>query len=268
MIGLLTPGIVAGATQDEQNPLGWNFNNSENSAPAQGGDNAYITAFAEATQQIVAALPMISQWEVWNEPNAWANHSGTVYSGHSHIYPSLYATLLQLTYAALKTAQPRCTVITGGLLGHNNHGVLSPENSGADYLQRLYSALAPSGSPATPPWDAVGQHLYMDQAGPAKPAHLQTYLNAIHAVITQNEGTATTRMVYVTEAAWTTAPGAVTPDMQANNLRALYQVCRATPFVTVCTWFALQDNPAGAQFYGVYNADWSPKPAYGAFFVS
>lgn len=268
VIGLLTPGVVAQATQDDQSPLGWNVNNSENSPPGVGGDNIFIGSYAVAAQRIVTALPMITQWEIWNEPNAWGSHSGTVYSGHSFIYPSLYATLLQQTYAAIKAAQPQCTVITGGLLGHNNHGVLSTQNSGADYLQSLYSALATTGQPVAPPWDAVGQHLYMDQAGAVNPAHLQTYLDAIYAVVARNEGAAAARPLYVTEAAWTTAPGAVTPDTQASNLLALYQVCRATPFVAAACWFELRDNPPGNQYYGVYNADWSPKPSYGAFFSS
>lgn len=268
IIGLLGPGIVAMAIQDEQNPQSWNFDNSENSASGSGGENSYIDSYVIAAGQIVAGLPAITRWEVWNEPNAWASHTGTQYSGHSFIYPSLYATLLRGAYAAIKAVQPGATVITGGLLGHNNQGVLSAENSGAGYLQRLYDALALGGPRAQPPCDAIGQHLYVDQGGPVDPAHLQQYLDDVHGVILANEGAAATRPVFITEAAWTTAPGAVTPEVQAANLAALYRVCRANPFVAATCWFELRDSPPGNLYYGVYNADWSPKPSFGTFFAA
>lgn len=253
LIGLIYADAVPQARQAD-----WNANNRETGSGS--GDNPFCRRFAEIARRLAGALPEITHWEIWNEPNAWRQHSGNAYSGGSFIYPSNYAALLAQTSAAIKAVQPTSTIITGGLLSHNNHGVLNTQNSGADYLRDLYQAL-PNAATGVP-FDAIGQHLYLDQPGQADPAHLWQYVSQMQAVAQRQEG-GTGRPLYITEAAWTTT--AVQPDLQAANLRTLFEVCGRDEHIAAVCWFQVRDNPPGKQFFGVCAPDWSPKPAFAAF---
>jgi hypothetical protein len=252
-IGLIYADAVPGASQ-----AGWNAGNAETGAGT--GENPFVAQFAEIAGKLAAAIPEISIWEIWNEPNAWRTHNGDAYSGGSFIYPSNFAALLIRAATAIKGANPRTTIVTGGLLSHNNHGVLSTANSGADYLQGVYTALRRFGGSI--PFDAIGQHLYVDQPGRADSDHLWQYISHMQAVVQRNEGGGG-RPVYITEAAWTT--GAVAPDLQAANLRTLFEVCGRDERIAALCWFQLRDNPPGRQFFGLCAPDWSRKPAFAAF---
>lgn len=253
-LGLITSSIVPGARQAD-----WNANNAETTQGS--GDTPFCHQFAATARRLASALPEIALWEVWNEPNGWQRRNGNAFSGGSFIYPSNYAALLAHAGAAIKSVQPNSTIITGGLLGHNNHGILNSQNSGADYLRAACQAVQqPSG--ASQLFDAVGQHLYVDQPGRADPGHLRQYLGDIESAARgATHGAALP--VYITEAAWTTH--AVAPDLQAANLRTLFDVCAHDEQVAAVCWFQVRDNPPGNQFYGVCAPDWSPKPAFAAF---
>lgn len=253
-IGLIYADAVPGARQAD-----WNAGNAETAGGT--GDNPFVHRFANLGRRLVAALPEISLWEIWNEPNSWRQQNGRAYSGGSFIYPSNFAALLTQAGAAIKSVQSAATIITGGLLSHNNHGVMSTQNSGADYLNDLYGALKRLGS-GTLPFDAIGQHLYVDQPGKADSDHLWQYISHMQAIVQRNEGGAG-RPVYITEAAWTTS--AVTRDLQAANLRALFEVCGRDERIAAVCWFQVRDNPPGKQYFGVCAPDWSRKPAFEAF---
>src|SRR5437870_4700387 len=164
VIGLLGAGIVAGASQEK-----WNTDNAENGG---NGWNPFLDQYTSAARTVISAFPQISHWEVWNEPNAWTNHTGTVYTGGNYIYPSLYAALLGNLYPLVKSIQPSATVVTGGLFAHDNAGVLSLDTSGASYLDSVYNLVV---SPL--PFDVIGMHYYIDQTGSLVPVDLQRYLD-------------------------------------------------------------------------------------------
>jgi len=252
-IGLIYGDAVSHSSQKE-----WNAGNSETGAGS--GDNPFIARFAAVAAKLAAAIPEIQLWEIWNEPNAWRQQNGKAFSGGSFIYPSNYAVLLTRAASAIRGAQAGTTIISGGLLSHNNHGVLNPENCGAEYLQAVYAALRRSGG--TMPFDAIGQHLYMDQPGRADGGHLWQYINHIQEVVQRNEG-GNGRPMYITEAAWTT--DAVTPDIQAANLKTLFEVCSRDQRIQAVCWFQIRDNPPGHQSFGVVAPNWSRKPAFAAF---
>ncbi|MGH2389166.1 MAG: hypothetical protein ACRDIE_13260, partial [Chloroflexota bacterium] len=252
-IGLIYGDAVSHASQAD-----WNAGNRETGAGS--GDNPFIDRFAAVAAQLAAAIPEISLWELWNEPNAWRQHNGNAFSGGSFIYPSNYAVLLSCAAAAIHDAHAGSTIITGGLLSHNNHGMLNAENCGADYLQAVYAALGQMGG--TIPFDAIGQHLYVDQPGRADADHLSQYLNHPRTVVQRNEG-GNDRPVYITEAAWTTS--AVAPELQAVNLKTLFDVCASDEQIAAVCWFQVRDNPPGRQYFGLCAPDWSPKPAFAAF---
>jgi len=253
-IGLIYADAVPGAKQ-----VDWNASNAETAGGT--GENPFTLRFADLARRLADALPDITLWEIWNEPNAWRQHNGSAYSGGSFIYPSNFAALLIRVGAAIKGVRPTATIITGGLLSHNNHGVLNTQNSGADYLQDLYTALKRLGAGPLP-FDAIGQHLYVDQPGQADPGHSWQYISHLQAIAQRNEG-GVGRPLYITEAAWTTT--AVSPEVQAANLRTLYEVCGRDDRVAAVCWFQVRDNPPGNQYFGVCAPDWSRKPAFDVF---
>lgn len=118
VLGLLSNESWPGSQTD------WTANNAENAGG--NGDNTYIQNFALNAAGVLASHfngtqgPLVSQWEVWNEPNAWtSNLSPGVYSGGSFIYPSNFAWLLKRSYAAIKSASPAAVVVSGGLFAHD-----------------------------------------------------------------------------------------------------------------------------------------------------
>jgi hypothetical protein len=74
VLGLLTAESWKG------DQTAWTAGNAENVSGGTG-TNAYIQAFAQNAAGVLAAHyngingPLVSQWEVWTEPNAWTRHS-------------------------------------------------------------------------------------------------------------------------------------------------------------------------------------------------
>jgi hypothetical protein len=256
--GIEPIGLIYGDAVSHSSQADWNAGNSETGAGS--GDNPFIGRFTAVAAQLAGAIPEIALWEIWNEPNAWRQRNGNAFSGGSFIYPSNYARLLTRAAVAIQEAHPGSTIITGGLLSHNIHGVLNPENCGAEYLQAVYEALRRSGGKI--PFDAIGQHLYMDQPGRAQADHLSQYINHVQAVVQRNEG-GNGRPMYITEAAWTTS--AVQPDVQAANLKTLFEVCGRDERIQAVCWFQVKDNPPGHQYFGVCAPNWSRKPAFAEY---
>ena len=265
VIGLLGAGIVAGAQQKD-----WNANAAEQGSTQL--DNTFLADYASNASIIAGELQDITLWELWNEPNQWDAfpdpHGGPDQPGGSYIFPSLYARLLRRTYPLIKQLPNGGTVITGGVYGHDGAPNAS---SGHDYLQSVLQYLHQlplAGDPL--PFDAVGQHLYLNQGAGAQAQHLAGYLDLIGSL-------AGGRSIYVTEAGWRTGPGGVTVDQQAGNLAMLFQACGVSDQTVAATcWFELYDNPqarADQQTYGVVMAPpagqppaaGQHKPAFAAF---
>jgi hypothetical protein len=167
------------------------------------------------------------------------------------------------------------TLISGGLFGHSIGGVYSPDNAGASYLDATYNIgvnvigtwKTIQQQTGSYPLDAVGQHIYVDQAGYSTPATVGAYLGWLRGAYTAFEGAATPKKTIVTEAGWS-SPDAVLPGQQADNADALYWAAKAVPYVPVATWFQLQDNPGAPPnglYFGLYDASFAPKPALAHF---
>lgn len=266
VIGLLGHGIVAGAQQ-----MDWNANAAEQGSNQL--DNTFLANYASNASIIAGALQDITLWELWNEPNQWDKapdpHGSPDQPGGSFIFPSLYARLLRRTVPGLKQLPNAPSIITGGLFGHDGAPGAS---SGHDYLQNVLTFLGQAPLAGDPlPFDAVGQHLYLDQGAAAQSAHLNQYLNLI-------AGLAGGRPIYITEAGWTTTPGFVTVNQQAANLTTLYDTCQASAQnIAAACWFELYDNPgAGRADQRGFGAIMAPsggqaaasgqrKPAFSAF---
>lgn len=133
VLGLLSNESWKGSPKD------WKAKNAEHN-PGGNGDNAYAQNFATSAAGVLAAHfngvngALISQWEVWNEPNAWtSNPRPGVYRGGTFIYPSNFAWLLTHAYAAIKAANSNAVVISGGLYAHDTSA------TGAAAVRALHS---------------------------------------------------------------------------------------------------------------------------------
>lgn len=247
-IGLLSHQIVHRPRQED-----WN-------AGLPGDTNPFIATYVQTATALVGQLPQIRRWEIWNEPNSWtANPRPGVYIGGTFIYPGLYAGLVRRTYEAIKQAAPSSTVISGGLLGHNIGGRLSPESTGADYLRQVYAAVQREGAGAVP-FDLVGQHYYLDQGGVLRPDTLEDALGMLRRVIADNEGAGSARGVCITEASWESPP--LSGADQATNLQTLFELCDRSGMVQAACWFLLRDNPAARLHHGLCAADGTRKPSF------
>jgi hypothetical protein len=289
----------------------WAMNNAEHnpterfgtcrneSGRYSGGCNPYIEAFAQNAAGTLAAHfdgtngPLVDQWEIWNEPNAYTTPQGdSYYTGGTFIYPSNFAWMLRLSYEAIKRVQPNTTVISGGLFAldttepNTRNGVYTPPGpstgtgtsashcaanlsagqSGATYLCSTYEMGRNRAGwrPGAYPLDQIGQHLYVDQWKRTSRQALLAYLQELRYAYRDYEGDATRKQIYITEVGWTT--DTVSAALQADNLQTAFtEVFRPTPFVARAFWFFFRDEPAAALNYGLLDADGNPKPAYAAF---
>jgi thermitase len=117
VLGVLTAESWPGTQAD------WTANNAETAGGT--GDNPFVQAFAQQAAGVLAQhfAGKVSDWEVWNEPNAWTSTDGQGhFFGSSYLYPSNYAWLLQRSYRAIKNAQPSSHVLFGGLFAHEAFG--------------------------------------------------------------------------------------------------------------------------------------------------
>ena len=282
----------------------WTANNTE--VAGGNGDNGYVRAFAGGAAGVLSAhfAGRVGQWEVWNEPNAWTSldRRGNP-TGGTYLWPSNFAWLLARSYAAIKTARPDATVVSGGVLGHDLGGLstvryvdgmprrvtlrgeragarptvrianseLSTSScregvtSGAAYLCDTYlMGLSRAGwRSGAYPLDAVGQHVYVDQGGTTTVQKLLTYFQDVRNAYAQFEGAGTGKPIQVTEIGWTTS--FVSPSVQAQNVATSYEAVRGASYVTRAYWFAVQDVPEADLYYGLVTGDGGAKPAFGAY---
>lgn len=208
----------------------------------------------------------VAAWEIWNEEDDslwWA-------SGPD---PAAYTALLKAAYPAVKSADPKATVVLGGLTGNDY-----------EYLSQLYADGA-KGS-----FDAVGVHTdsICDVASPyeiLRNGRTDQRINrwaflgyrTVHEVMQANGDNSP---IWMTELGWSTStqvcnagawagqkPGGVSPQQQATFLTQAYHCLAQDSYVQVGIWYGLQDtepfdSPRGS--YGLLGSNLLPKPAYGA----
>ncbi len=181
------------------------------------------TAFA--TREVTRYMGQVHKWELWNEPNQhfnWAEPS----------YPNVtaYVAWASAMYAAIKAADPTCTVVIGGLCGL----VAGPSTdyTGEAFLQDCYAA----GFFA----DGVALHPYCKQAPSTRlVANNNSFgdIATVHTIMV-NAG-------HGGDALWVTEfgyPG--TPDRTAAGYMttALKLIASTFTYVSVFCWFLLQED--------------------------
>jgi hypothetical protein len=226
----------------------------EHTPPANPQDYAaFVGALAQRWGEHVAA------YELWNEED-----SPTWWTGAPN--PTAYTQLLRATYPVLKAAEPKATVVLGGLTGNDY-----------PFLEQVYKA----GGKGY--FDAVGVHtdtacnivspysFLREMDGRMIPDSFLAY-REVHAVMLANGDNSP---IWMTEMSWRTTDATcsegvfagqkaegVTQAQQAAYLAQAYHCLAQDPYVQVGLWFPLQDE--GVAVSGLLNGDGSRKPSFAA----
>ena len=222
------------------------------SPPRSNADYAaYARAFAErygrggsfwAQHPELDALPVLD-YEIWNEPNgrwAWRPRPD----------PARYADMYLKARAAIRAADPRATVVVGGLVAH------------ASFVDRLYRARPALRGNV----DAVGWHAYARQVkGIVRGVReLRQTLRRL------GEGKVP---IHITELGWPTKghfPIVISEVTRAVSLENAAETLARSDCgiasVVVYTWTAPERNPDDKEdWYGIVHSDGGPTPTSEAF---
>ncbi|QDU70299.1 dockerin type I domain-containing protein [Mucisphaera calidilacus] len=249
-------------TQAQWNQTSGRFDTTPNAYAQSFADNAAFLADRYADQ--------IKRWEVWNEPDAWAQPPSVVgadNAGGTYLDPRRFAELLSETYRQLDDYngnslldQHGIELVTGGLLAHDIGGSFT---TGRLYMQGVYSHGVwnsfRNDFDQDYAWDYLGWHFYISPGSTLSPGYLQTYLNDIRAgQLAAGDATP----IVVTEFGWNTI--GTDGEFAATNLATAYDVLEANDYIDSTYWYQWTDEPAGD--WGLLNIHGTEtKPAYDVF---
>jgi hypothetical protein len=226
------------------------------SAVAQPANPAQFGQFAGAVAARYAPQG-VRDFEIWNEPNNIAFWQPAP-------NPAAYAAILEAAYSDIKSVDPSALVISAGLAPEGNEGGNIAQLT---FLQDLYADGA-KGS-----FDAVGYHPY------SFPALPNTY--ELWSAWSQMDATPTSVMSIMTahgdgnKQIWITEMGAPTggPDSvgtsgQTEAVSQAVEDAKNTPWIGALYLYTYQDSggdpTTDEDWFGLLNADGSPKPAWSA----
>jgi hypothetical protein len=198
----------------------------------------------------------VHTWEIWNEPNLdefWKPAPNA----------AAYATLLKAAYTAIKSADPKAVVLTGGLAAVGNSATTVHP---VDFVTSLYK------NGARGYFDAIAHHPY-DFTFPAEGWSwrlMSASSPSIRSVMTANGDAA--KQIWITEIGVPTAGSAswaraVSEATQGDILAQAYALVRTYNWAGPLFWYNFQDwcvygTSQDIQcFFGIHRADGSRKPA-------
>jgi polysaccharide biosynthesis protein PslG len=204
----------------------------------------------------------VHAYEVWNEPNI----SGFWATGPD---PARYTELLKQAYAAIKRVDRSATVVSGGLSPFSVYGAADANHiNPLTFLERMYANGA-RGS-----MDAVGWHPYnfpwglgyYSWSGWSQMAATSPSARSIMKV--NGDGK---KKIWATE--WGAPTGTSSKSMseaaQAALIRAGLRRLKAWSWAGPSFVYSFRDLGTNLsdreQNFGLLRYDWSPKPAYAAF---
>lgn len=207
-------------------------------------------AFAAYAAALAARYPQIEAWEVWNEPN-------TSFFWRPAVDAEAYTRLLRKTYLAVKSANPKATVILGGL-SPGTDPTIKDSITAADFLGLVYK----NGGGGF--FDAVGFHAYGE--GPLE-GWLANELAELRSVMHANGDDA--KPIWITEmGCYTHGAGSVSEAWQAEYVKQAREFLAGVPYVERFYWYTLRDGDSSSDpemNYGLFRADGTPKPAVQTF---
>jgi hypothetical protein len=216
----------------------------------------YSTMLATIAQRFGSRVAAYEIWNEEDEPRWWVGAPD----------PAAYVQLLKAAYPAVKAAEPKATVVMGGLTGNDY-----------PFLEQVYAA----GGKGY--FDAVGVHTdtACDVLSPYEylrgtdnrmiPDSFLAY-REVHAVMLANGDD---KPIWMTELSWRTTsavcsegvwagqkPEGVSEETQATFLRQAYHCLAQDPYVQVALWFPLADE--GGITSGLIRPNGSHKPSFEA----
>lgn len=223
----------------------------ERAAPRDPGD------YADALARLAVAVPQVSAWEVWNEPN-----SADFFASED---PAQYARLLRAAHDAMEVAAPETTVVMGGTAYNDAEWIERALAAGA---AGHYDVMAthPYSAPSDQPPDVRGNGT----------RYTFRHLSAVRwAMERHGDGD---RPVWLTEVGWSThrdrqdaepwERGVSEADQARYSARVLHVIARDFPYVDVVIFYNAVDHDTGSDLqydnYGLMRDDTSPKPALDA----
>jgi hypothetical protein len=224
-------------------------------APGNWGQPASASAFATFAAEVAARYEPkgVLTYEIWNEPNIQ-----TFWTPAPN--PTLYTAMLRDSYTAIKAAEPNVTVLSGGLAPATDDGTnIAP----ITFLTDMYADGA-KGS-----FDALGYHAYSAPTLPDtySPSSGWSQMNqtspSLRSVMTANGDGG--KQIWITEVGAPSAgPMGVGTTGQAQEVTEATQGAKSTPWIGAEFFYTYEDAATNPDFYGLRNADGSPKPAWTA----
>ena len=220
----------------------------------------HLTRFAEFARAAVNryAKRGVHAWEIWNEPNLslfWEPQPN----------PKRFAALLEAAAPAIRRADRRATIVTGGLSPASDSADGS-EIAPATFLERVYAAGAQDS------FDAVGHH---PSNYPLLPLREEADFNAnAFAGVTPRLFQVMTEHGDAKKKIWGTEIGAPTdkestPTYVARYLTQAYTAWVGWSFTGPLLWYSYLDAGRGRSFldhFGLVKPSFEPKqPALKAF---
>jgi hypothetical protein len=230
------------------------------SPPASLGDYA---TFAHAAARHFGKLG-VHAYEIWNEPN---NAS----SWEPAPDPARYTRMLRLAYRAIKDADRKAVVVSGGLSPYGAPGVRAPRYiNPVDFLQAMYA------NGARGAMDAVGWHPYTfpgglgRAVGSAWSQMADTCPSARSTMAANGDGA---KKIWLTEFGAPTGKSRVSLSeaKQAELIRGVYSRLAASSWGGPAFLYTYRDNGAvdpGASpdgGFGLVRLDWTRKPSYSTY---
>lgn len=206
-------------------------------------DPATFASFATAVAQRYGTA--ISAYEIWNEPN-YALSSDP-------IDPVAYAALLKAAYPAIKAVDPSATIVAGALGSVVSFGGVTMDP--VTFVKQMLAAGAANY------FDALSFHPYQESlpfsSGLGVANSPLSQLNAIYQLMTQyGDGL---KKIWISEFGASTND--VSQQTQADLIKNLIDTWQTIAYAGPVFIYTAQDGVPGADGYGIYNADWTPKLA-------
>ena len=206
-------------------------------------DPATYASFAAAVAKRYGST--ISAYEIWNEPNYVLSSDP--------IDATAYAALLKAAYPAIKAIDPTATVIAGALGSVISFGSITLDP--VTFVKQMLAAGAAGY------FDALSFHPYQESlpfsSGAGVANSPLTQLNSIYQLL-QQYGDGNLKI-------WISEFGASTNDVsqqtQADLIKNLLDTWQTLAYAGPAFIYTAQDGVPGADGYGIYNADWTPKLA-------
>ena len=206
-------------------------------------DPATYAAFVSTVAQRYGTA--IAAYEIWNEPNIAASSDP--------IDPTAYAALLKAAYPAIKAVDPSATVVAGALGSYVSFGGVTMDP--VTFVQQMLAAGAANY------FDALSFHPYQESLpfsqGLGVASSPLSQLNSIYQLMTQyGDGL---KKIWISEFGASTAD--VSQQTQADLIKNLLDAWQSIAYAGPVFIYTAQDGVPGADNYGIYNADWTPKLA-------